>query len=124
MKQKNRILIFEIISLTLIFLLTYFILKYEYSEKIFFLLGISLCLISWLFMHIYVAICRSSLGYGSYGFVNPSQTIDTNIKLPAPIPLTNELKIRDENKMTPLPPQIKPDRPTIPKTGTIIKKGI
>ena len=124
MTQKNKKLIFTIISLALFFLLTYFFLKYEYNEKIYYLFIIFLCFVLWLFIHIYVAICRSSLGYGSYGFVNPSQTIDTNIKLPAPIPLTNELKIRDENKMTPLPPQIKPDRPTIPKTGTIIKKGI
>jgi hypothetical protein len=76
----------------IIFLFTYFILKYEYSEKIFYLLVISLCLILWLFIHIYVAICRSSLGYASYGFVNPSQTIDTNIKLPAAILLTNNNK--------------------------------
>jgi len=76
----------------IIFLFTYFILKYEYSQKIFYLFTISLCLILWLFIHIYVAICRSSLGYGSYGFVNPSQTIDSNIKLPAPIPLTNNNK--------------------------------
>jgi hypothetical protein len=110
MKQKNKKLIFIITSLVLynikfiFFLLTYSFLMYEYAEKIFYLFTISLCLILWLFIHIYVAICRSSLGYASYGFVNPSQTIDTNIKLPAPIPLTNELKTRDEHKMTPPPP--------------------
>jgi hypothetical protein len=110
MKQKNRILIFTIFFLALyniksiFFLLSYSFLMYEYAEKIFYLFIVSLLLILWLFMHIYVAICRSSLGYASYGFVNPSQTIDSNIKLPAPIPLTNKLKTRDENKMTPPPP--------------------
>jgi hypothetical protein len=85
MKQK-KILIFTIVSLVLynikfiFFLLTYSFLMYEYAEVIYWSFIVFLCLILWLFVHIYVAICRSPI-------VN--QCKKTDIKLPSPTPLPN-----------------------------------
>jgi len=84
--MKYKISILTIIFLVLynikfiFFLLTYSFLIYEYAEVIYWSFIVFLSLILWLFVHIYVAICRSLI-------VN--QCKETDIKLPAPTPLPN-----------------------------------
>jgi hypothetical protein len=85
-KMKYKISILTIIFLVLYnikfisFLLTYSFLIYEYAEVIYCSFIVFLILILWLFVDIYVAICRSPI-------VN--QCKETDIKLPAPTPLPN-----------------------------------
>jgi hypothetical protein len=89
--MKYKISIFTIIFLVLynikfiFFLLTYSFLIYEYAEVIYWSFIVFLNLILWLFVDIYVAICRSAC---RSPIVNECKNTDI-IQLPAPTPLPN-----------------------------------